>query len=612
MQRREDIRNIAIIAHVDHGKTTIIDAILQQTGAFRTNQKVDAQVMDSNDLERERGITIFSKNASFFFKDKKINIVDTPGHADFGGEVERVLSMVDGALLLVDAFEGTMPQTKYVLRKALAEKLKILVVINKVDRPRCRPMEVLDMVYDLFIELGATEEQLDFPYVFASGKQGIAKDNLEDEDVNIFPLIEKVIEYIPGPEVSDEPLQMLVSSIDYNDYLGRIAIGRILRGKISVNQQVALMTKEEGMKKFKVQKLFGFDKLNRIEIPEASAGDIVALSGLENVNIGETIADVDFPEALPTISIDEPTISVNFLVNTSPLAGKEGKYVTSRHLRDRLYKELLSNLALKVEDTNSTESFKVSGRGELHLSILMETMRREGYEFAVSAPEVIYKEIDGQLHEPMEELTCDVPSDCVGIVIEKLGQRKAEMANMENLSEVIVRLTFNIPTRGLVGYSGEFKTDTKGEGLLSHVLSGYTPYRGEIKRRKYGAMISMENGEAITYSLSKLDDRGIFFVVAGSPIYEGMVIGENNKDNDMVLNVCKSKQLTNFRAAGADDNTKITPPRVLSLEDAVEWINNDELVEITPKSIRIRKKVLNEGERKQWEKKMKMEAEILV
>lgn len=612
MQRREDIRNIAIIAHVDHGKTTIIDAILQQTGAFRTNQKVDAQVMDSNDLERERGITIFSKNASFFFKDKKINIVDTPGHADFGGEVERVLSMVDGALLLVDAFEGTMPQTKYVLRKALAEKLKILVVINKVDRPRCRPMEVLDMVYDLFIELGATEEQLDFPYVFASGKQGIAKDNLEDEDVNIFPLIEKVIEYIPGPEVSDEPLQMLVSSIDYNDYLGRIAIGRILRGKISVNQQVALMTKEEGMKKFKIQKLFGFDKLNRIEIPEASAGDIVALSGLENVNIGETIADVDFPEALPTISIDEPTISVNFLVNTSPLAGKEGKYVTSRHLRDRLYKELLSNLALKVEDTNSTESFKVSGRGELHLSILMETMRREGYEFAVSAPEVIYKEIDGQLHEPMEELTCDVPSDCVGIVIEKLGQRKAEMANMENLSEVIVRLTFNIPTRGLVGYSGEFKTDTKGEGLLSHVLSGYTPYRGEIKRRKYGAMISMENGEAITYSLSKLDDRGIFFVVAGSPIYEGMVIGENNKDNDMVLNVCKSKQLTNFRAAGADDNTKITPPRVLSLEDAVEWINNDELVEITPKSIRIRKKVLNEGERKQWEKKMKMEAEILV
>ncbi|MEK7433386.1 MAG: translational GTPase TypA [Cyanobacteriota bacterium] len=612
MQRREDIRNIAIIAHVDHGKTTIIDAILQQTGAFRTNQKVDAQVMDSNDLERERGITIFSKNASFFFKDKKINIVDTPGHADFGGEVERVLSMVDGALLLVDAFEGTMPQTKYVLRKALEQKLKILVVINKVDRPRCRPMEVLDMVYDLFIELGANEEQLDFPYVFASGKQGIAKDNLEDEDVNIFPLIEKVIEYIPGPEVSDEPLQMLVSSIDYNDYLGRIAIGRILRGKITVNQQVALMTREEGMKKFKVQKLFGFDKLNRIEIPEASAGDIVALSGLESINIGETIADPDFPEALPTISIDEPTISVNFLVNTSPLAGKEGKYVTSRHLRDRLYRELLSNLALKVEDTNSTESFKVSGRGELHLSILMETMRREGYEFSVSAPEVIYKEIDGQLHEPMEELTCDVPSDCVGIVIEKLGQRKAEMANMENLSEVIVRLTFNIPTRGLVGYSGEFKTDTKGEGILSHVLSGYTPYRGEIKRRKNGAMISMENGEAITYSLSKLDDRGIFFVVAGSPIYEGMVIGENNKDNDMVLNVCKSKQLTNFRAAGADDNTKITPPRVLSLEDAVEWINNDELVEITPKSIRIRKKVLNEGERKQWEKKMKMEAEVLV
>ncbi|MFN8674613.1 MAG: translational GTPase TypA [Candidatus Sericytochromatia bacterium] len=613
MERRSDIRNIAIIAHVDHGKTTIIDAILKQTGVFRENQKIESQIMDSNDLEKERGITIFSKNASFFYQDKKVNVVDTPGHADFGGEVERVLSMVDGALLLVDAFEGPMPQTKYVLRKALAEKLKILVVINKVDRPRCRPMEVLDMVYDLFIELGADEEQLDFPYVFASGKLGTAKHELEDEDVNIFPLLDKVIAEIPGPKVdADAPLQMLVSSIDYNEYLGRIAIGRILRGKISSNQQVALMTRENGVKKFKVQKLFGFDKLNRVEIPEAFAGDIVAISGLENVNIGETVADPENPEALPTISIDEPTISVNFIVNTSPFAGKEGKFVTSRHLRDRLYRELLSNLALRVEETDSTESFKVSGRGELHLSILMETMRREGYEFAVSAPEVIYKEIDGQLHEPMEELTCDVPSDCVGIVIEKLGQRKAEMVNMENLSEVVVRLTFHIPTRGLVGYSGEFKTDTKGEGLMSHVLSDYTPYRGEIKRRKNGALISMEYGDAVTYSLSKLDDRGVFFIVAGDPIYEGMVVGEHNKDNDIVVNICKTKQLTNFRAAGNDDNAKITPPRVLSLEDALEWINNDELVEITPKSIRIRKKVLNENERKQWEKKMKSETEALV
>lgn len=608
MQIRNDIRNIAIIAHVDHGKTTIIDAILQQTGTFRVNQKVDAQIMDSNDLEKERGITIFSKNASFFYKDMKINVVDTPGHADFGGEVERVLSMVDGALLLVDAFEGPMPQTKYVLRKALEAGLKVLVVINKVDRPRCRPMEVLDMVYDLFIELGANEEQLDFPYVFASGKQGIAKFALEDPDETIYPLLDKVIAEVPGPKVaSTEPLQMLVSSIDYNEYLGRIAIGRILKGKVLANQQVALMTNQDQVKKFRVQKLFGFEKLTKVEIPEANAGDIVAIAGLENVNIGETIADPENPVALPSISIDEPTMSINFMVNTSPFAGKEGKFVTSRHLRDRLYRELLSNLALKVEDTDSTESFKVSGRGELHLSILMETMRREGYEFAVSAPEVIYKEIDGQLHEPLEELSCDVPDTCVGIVIEKLGQRKAELINLENLSETLVRLTFHIPTRGLMGYSGEFKTDTKGAGLISHTLHDYTPYKGEIKRRKNGAIISIENGEAITYSLSNLDDRGIFFVIAGTPIYNGMVIGEHNKENDLGVNVCKTKKLTNFRSAGNDDGPKITPPRVLNLEEALEWINNDELVEITPKSVRVRKKYLDEGERKQWEKKMKTE-----
>lgn len=614
MQRREDIKNIAIIAHVDHGKTTIIDAILQQTGTFRENQKVESQIMDSNTLEKERGITIFSKNASFFYKDKKVNIIDTPGHADFGGEVERVLSMVDGALLLVDAFDGPMPQTKYVLRKALEEKLQILVVINKIDRPRCRPLEVLDMVYDLFIELGASEEQLDFPYVFASGRQGIAKFKLEDEDVDINPLLDKIITEIPSPVVAiDEPLQMLVSSIDYNEYLGRIAIGKIAKGKISGNEQVALILRDGVIKKFKVQKLFGFEKLTRVEIESASAGDIVAIAGLENVTIGETVADANNPVALPPIAIDEPTISVNFMVSTSPFAGKEGKYITSRHLRDRLYKELLSNLALRVEDTDSTEAFKVSGRGELHLSILMETMRREGYEFAVSSPEVIYKEIDGKMCEPMEELTCDVPENCIGVVMEKLGQRKADMINMESLTDSITRLIFHIPTRGLIGYSSEFKTDTKGEGIMAHVLHGYTPYRGEIKRRKNGAIISMDFGDAVTYSLSNLDDRGSFFILPGTPVYGGMVIGEHNKDTDLVVNICKTKKLTNMRASGSDDASRTTPPKLFTLEEALDWINNDELVEITPKSIRLRKKVLDENERKQAEKKIKLAmAEALV
>lgn len=614
MQRREDIRNIAIIAHVDHGKTTLIDAILQQTGTFRENQKVESQIMDSNTLEKERGITIFSKNASFFYDDKKINIIDTPGHADFGGEVERVLSMVDGALLLVDAFDGPMPQTKYVLRKALEEKLQILVVINKIDRPRCRPLEVLDMVYDLFIELGANEEQLDFPYVFASGRQGTAKLKLEDEDIDIKPLLNKIISEIPAPNVSlDEPLQMLVSSIDYNEYLGRIAVGKILKGQVNAGQQVALMLKTGEVKKFKVQKLFGFEKLGKVEVEEASAGDITAIAGLENVTIGETVADPNNPEALPPIYIDEPTMSVNFIVSNSPFAGKEGKFVTSRHIRDRLYKELLSNLALKVEDTDSTESFKVSGRGELHLSILMETMRREGYEFSVSSPEVIYKEVDGKLCEPMEELTCDVPENCIGVVMEKLGQRKADMINMEAITDSMTRLIFHIPTRGLIGYSSEFKTDTKGEGIMAHVLHGYTPYRGEIKRRKNGAIISMDFGDAVTYSLSNLDDRGSFFILPGTAVYGGMVIGEHNKDTDLVVNICKTKKLTNMRASGSDEACRTTPPKLFTLEEALDWINNDELVEITPKSIRLRKKILDENERKQYEKRTKMAmAEALV
>jgi len=606
MEIREDIRNIAIIAHVDHGKTTIIDAILKQTGAFRENQKVENQIMDSNELERERGITIFSKNASFFYKEKKINIVDTPGHADFGGEVERVLSMVDGAILLVDAFEGPMPQTKYVLRKALEAKLSILVAINKIDRPRCRPMEVLDMVLDLFIELGAEEDQLDFPYIFASGRDGIAKNTLEEENDNIYPLLDMVVEKIPAPIADiNQDLQMLVSSIDYNDYLGRIAIGKIGKGKITANQQVAFINRDGVIKKLKVQKLFGFEKLTRVEITEASAGDIVAVAGLEDITIGDTIADPENPVALPSISIDEPTISVNFVVSTSPFAGKEGKYVTSRQLRERLYKELLSNLALKVEETDNTDVFKVSGRGELHLSILMETMRREGYEFAVSAPQVIYREIDGKLCEPVEELTVDVPDNFVGSVIEKLGQRKAEMIAMENVTDSMSRLKFLIPTRGLIGYSGEFKTDTKGEGIMSHVIHDYEPYRGDIKRRKNGAIIALEQGEAVPYALFNLEDRGEFFVPAGTPIYEGMVVGEHNRDTDLIVNLTKTKKLTNVRASGSDDAVRLTPPRIMSLEEALEWINDDELVEITPKSIRLRKKVLNENERKQWEKRMK-------
>ncbi|GIW23372.1 MAG: GTP-binding protein [Candidatus Sericytochromatia bacterium] len=607
MKARNDIRNIAIIAHVDHGKTTIIDAILKQTGVFRDNQKINNQIMDSNDLEKERGITIFSKNASFFYKDVKINIVDTPGHADFSGEVERVLSMVDGALLLVDAFDGPMPQTKYVLRKALEQNLKILVVINKIDRPRCRPMEVLDMIYDLFIDIGADEEQLDFPYVFTSGKEGIAKNSLDEENNNIYPLLDKVIKEIPAPIVDENlPFQMLVSSIDYNDYLGRIAIGKIFKGRVSSNENLSLVQKGDIIKKFKVQKLFGFSNLNRVEIENAYAGDIVAICGIDDVNIGDTIADPEFPEALPYIKVDEPTISVNFMVNTSPFAGKEGKYVTSRHLRDRLYKELLSNLALKVEDTESTEVFKVSGRGELHLSILMETMRREGYEFAVSSPEVIYKNENGIIMEPLEEVVCDVPQEYVGVVIEKLGNRKAEMQNMENISDTLTRLTFHIPTRGLIGYSSEFKTDTRGEGIISHVLIGYTEFKGEIKRRKNGAIISIENGVVTNYSLDNLDDRGIFFVSAGTNVYPGMIIGEHNKDTDLTVNITKTKKLTNIRAAGADENIKIKPPRILSLEEALEWINNDELVEITPKSIRLRKKILDENERKQYEKKLKL------
>lgn len=606
MNRRDEIRNIAIIAHVDHGKTTLVDTILQQTGTFRDNQRVEKRVMDNNELERERGITIFSKNASFHYKDKKINIVDTPGHADFGGEVERIMSMVDGVLLLVDAFEGAMPQTKFVLRKAMEAGLKVLVVINKIDRPRCRPMEVLDMVLDLFIELGANEDQLDFPYVFASAKNGFAKHKLDDPEENIFPLLDKILTEIPGPVADlNEPFQMMVSSIDYNDYLGRIAIGKIYKGTVKAASTVTLINREGKHEKFKIQKLFGFEKMTRVEVLLAHAGDIIALSGHENVTIGETIADSENPVALPVIAIDEPTMSMNFIVNNSPFAGMEGKYVTTRAIRDRLHKELLSNLALRVEDTDSTDAFKVSGRGELHLSILIETMRREGYEFAVSSPEVIYKTVDGKLCEPIEELYVDVPEGSMGVVIEKLGQRKAEMKNMAPISDTMVRLTFHIPTRGLIGYASEFKTDTRGEGMINHVLYEYQPYKGDMKRRKNGAIIVMERGEANGYSLSNLDDRGIFFIEATTPVYEGMIAGEHARDNDIVVNLNKAKKLTNMRASGTDESLKITPPKILSLEEALEWINDDELVEVTPKNIRLRKRVLGENERKSWEKKRK-------
>lgn len=611
MQRRDDIRNIAIIAHVDHGKTTLVDAILQQTGTFRENQKIERRVMDSNDLEKERGITIFSKNASFHYKDHKINIVDTPGHADFGGEVERILSMVDGVLLLVDAFEGPMPQTKYVLRKSLEAGLKVMVVVNKIDRPRSRPVEVHDMVLDLFIELGAHEDQLDFPYVFASAKLGFAKHKIDDPEENMFPLLDKIITEIPAPIAHvDENFQMLVTSINYNEYLGRVAVGKIYRGTVKSGQQVARIRADGKISQFKIAKLFGFEKLTRVEIDSASAGDIVAIAGIEDITIGETLADLDNPVALPFTAIDQPTMTMNFMVNNSPFAGKEGKFVTSRHLRDRLYKELLSNLALKVEDTASADVFEVSGRGELHLSILIETMRREGFEFAVSAPVVILREIEGKMCEPIEELICDVPEGSMGVVIEKLGQRKAEMMNMHHISDVTIRLTFHIPTRGLLGYSNEFKTDTRGEGIMTHTIHGYEPFKGEIKGRKAGALIAMEHGEANGYALSNLDDRGIFFIRVGTPIYPGMVVGENSREFDIVVNLNKAKKLSNMRASGTDDALKITPPRVLTLEEALEWINDDELIEVTPQSIRLRKRVLDENERKIWDKKRKSSSEV--
>ncbi|MBU5484946.1 translational GTPase TypA [Clostridium sp. MSJ-11] len=601
---REDIRNIAIIAHVDHGKTTLVDAMLKQSHIFRANEKVEDRVMDSNDLEKERGITILSKNTSVVHKGVKINIIDTPGHADFGGEVERVLKMVDSVVLVVDSYEGPMPQTKFVLKKALELNLKPIVVINKIDRPDERAAEVLDEVFDLFVELGASDEQLDFPVAYCSAKKGIAKAELNEESDNMDPLFDVIINNVKAPQgYIDKPLQMLISNIDSNEYVGRIAIGRIERGTIRKNQQIALIRKDGKIDNVKISNLYVFNGLKREEAEEASFGDIVAVSGISDINIGETLADKDEPEALPFIQIDEPTLSMYFLVNDSPFAGKEGEYVTSRHLRDRLLKEVETNVSLRVEETETADTFKVSGRGELHLSILIETMRREGYEFQVSKPTVIYKEVDGKLHEPIENLTIDVPEEFMGVVMEKLGPRKAEMVNMTSAVNGYTRLEFKIPARGLIGFRGEFMTDTKGNGIMNHVFSDHEPFKGEIPDRSRGSLVVFETGTSITYGLYNAQERGILFIEPGTEVYQGMIAGECSRGEDIEVNVCKKKHLSNTRSSGSDDALKLTPVNPMSLENCLEFITSDELVEVTPKSIRMRKKILNPELRKRASRK---------
>ncbi len=602
---RNDLRNIAIIAHVDHGKTTLVDAMLKQSGVFRANERVEERVMDSNDLERERGITILSKNTSVMHGDTKINILDTPGHADFGGEVERVLTMVDGVLLLVDAYEGPMPQTKYVLRKAFEQHLKPIVVINKIDRPDQRVDEVIDEVIDLFIELAADEAQLDFPIVLTSARNGIAKLNMEDESHDLGPLFKVIMDTIPAPDVDTEaPLQMLVNTLDYDDYVGRIVVGRVVRGKVHNGEQVMLMNENES-RQAKIGRLYTYNGLKRVETEEVAAGDIVALIGLSDANIGETIADIENPERLPGIKIDEPTLSMVFSVNDSPFAGREGTYVTSRHLRDRLFKEVESNVAMRVEETDSPDSFKVSGRGELHISILIETMRREGYEMQVGKPKVIMKrDENGKLLEPMEALTIDVGKDYMGHVMEGLGLRKAELLNMTELAGYL-RMEFKIPARGLIGFRNQFLTDTKGNGVMNHVFAGYEEYKGEIPGRTRGSLVAFEAGETTSYGIGNAQERGVMFVVPAENVYEGQIVGENSRDNDMDVNPCKKKHVSNMRASGSDEAIRLVPPRTFSLEQALEHINDDELVEVTPKSIRMRKKVLDRVERGRIRGRMK-------
>jgi GTP-binding protein TypA/BipA len=595
----ENLRNIAIIAHVDHGKTTIVDSMLKQAGVYRENETVVEQVMDSNDLERERGITILAKNTAIDYKGIRINVVDTPGHADFGGEVERVLKMVDSVLLVVDAFDGPMPQTRFVLHKALELGLKPIVCINKIDRPDARPLEVVDMVLDLFIELGADDEQLEFPVVYTSGKTCIAtldlKEYEEGKELDFTPLLDTVVKYTPCPVGDPEgPMQLLVSNIDSDPYIGRIGVGRVERGTIKQGENVALVTYgEDGKRNARVVKLMRFHNLGREEVQSASIGEIVCVAGIADINIGDTLCDALNPEPLPFVKIDEPTIAMTFSVNDSPFAGQEGKYVTSRHLRDRLFKEIETNVSMRVEETDTTEAFIVKGRGELHLSVLIETMRREGYEFQVSKPKVIMKEIDGVLSEPVEELVIDVPEEFVGPVMEKIGKRKGELLNMLPPTKGYTRLEFKIPSRGLLGYRTEFLTDTKGNGIMNSIISGFEPFAGEIETRGQGVLVAFETGTAVTYGLYNAQDRGALFIGAGTPVYEGMIVGINPKPDDITVNVCKKKHVTNMRSAGADDAMRLTPPLVYSLEQCLEFVEDDELCEVTPQSIRLRKKILN-------------------
>ena len=594
---RNDLRNIAIIAHVDHGKTTLVDAMLKQSGVFRANERVEERVMDSNDQERERGITILAKNTAVMHNGTKINILDTPGHADFGGEVERVLRMVDGVLLLVDAYEGPMPQTKYVLRKALEQHLKPIVVINKIDRPDQRVTEVIDEVLDLFIELNANDEQLEFPVVLCSARNGIAKLSMDEESDNLEPLFKVIVDTIPAPNVDLEaPLQMLVNTLDYDDYVGRIVVGRIVRGTIHNGETITLLN-EESNRKAKIGRLYSYQGLKRTEVQEAGAGDIVALIGLPDASIGETIADSENPERLEGINIDEPTLSMVFSINNSPFAGREGTFVTSRHLRDRLFKEMKTNVSMKLQETDSPDSFVVAGRGELHLSVLIETMRREGFELQVGKPEVVmHRTADGKLQEPMEALTIDVPQDFMGAVMEGVGLRRAELLNITEMAGYL-RMEFNIPARGLIGFRNQFLTDTKGNGIMNHVYAGYADYKGDIPGRTRGSLVAFENGETTGYGIANAQERGVMFIIPGEQVYEGQIIGENTRDDDMDVNPCKKKHVSNMRASGSDDTVRLIPPKLFSLEQALEHINDDELVEVTPKSIRMRKAILDRVER---------------
>lgn len=614
MYVRENIRNIAIIAHVDHGKTTLVDQLLRQTGTFRDNQVVETRVMDSNDQERERGITILAKNTSVFYKSQdhhatyKINIVDTPGHSDFAGEVERTLKMVDGVLLLVDAAEGPLPGTKFVLKKSLDLNLHPIVVINKIDRKDARPHEVLDEIFELFLSLGANDKQLDFTTIYAISKQGIAKNELEDESANLVPLLESIINKIPAPEGDPHsPFQMLVTTIDYNDYLGRLGIGKVARGAMKLGGAMKIIRRDGTVEDARVSKLYTFEGLKRIEVQESSVGDIIAIAGMEDIDIGETIADAADPTPLPFVAIEEPTLSMMFVVNNSPFAGLEGKYVTTRHLGERLAKELRSNVSLRIELTDSPDAFLVSGRGELHLGVLIENMRREGFELQVSRPEVIMKRIDDVRCEPIEHAIIDVPDEYAGVVIENMGRRKGEMKNMIS-SNNNTRLEFFVPARGLIGFRGEFMTQTRGTGILHHNFNGYEPYKGDITHRTRGALVAMENGDAVAYGMFKLSERSTFFIEPGTKVYTGMIVGENNREHDMDVNVCKAKALTNMRASGTDESVRLEPARIFTLEQAIEWIGDDEYVEVTPKSLRIRKKILDPLKRNRSSKK-KVDAE---